>query len=79
MGGLWTRMRIQLRRPRGRRRLAGLVLQPHFGMFGALSLVVAAAGAGLVESSPVGPVIGVRLWVRRTDHDGPESFDLVAG
>jgi hypothetical protein len=30
-----------------------LVRQPHLVMFEALSLVVAAAGAGLVESSPV--------------------------
>ncbi|MGH3781183.1 MAG: helix-turn-helix domain-containing protein [Pseudonocardiaceae bacterium] len=30
-----------------------LVLQPQVGMFDALSLVVAAAGAGLVASSPV--------------------------
>jgi hypothetical protein len=31
----------------------GLVRQPQSGMFGALSLVVAVAGAGLVASSPV--------------------------
>jgi RNA-directed DNA polymerase len=29
-----------------------LILQPHLGMFDALSLVVAVAGSGLVESTP---------------------------
>jgi len=40
-----------------------LVLQRQSGMFDALSLVVAVAGSGLVESAPVGPVIGVRCGV----------------
>ena len=40
-------------------------------MFGALSLVVAMAGAGLVASSPVGPVIGVCLGVRVVGERGP--------
>ena len=57
----------------------GLVLQPQFGMFGALSLVVALAGAGLVVASPGGPVVGVGVGVSWVGQDGPESSDFVAG
>ena len=48
-------------------------------MFEALSLVVAAFGAGLVESAPVGPVIGMGSGLISSGQCGPEASDFVAG
>jgi hypothetical protein len=56
-----------------------LVLQSHFVMFEVLSLVVACAGAGLMASSPAGPVVGVGSGMGGVGQCGPESSDFVAG
>lgn len=56
-----------------------LVRQPQFVIFEALPLVVAAAGSGLVESSPVLPVIDVRVRVGLMCQRRPEATDFVAG
>jgi hypothetical protein len=56
-----------------------LILQRQFVMFGALSLVVASFGAGLVVQAPEGPVIGVGVGVAGVGAGGPESPDFVAG
>ncbi|WP_245915219.1 hypothetical protein [Amycolatopsis sulphurea] len=58
---------------------ARLIRQPQCGMFGALSLVVAVAGAGLVASSPQRPVIGVGFGVGGVGESGPESSEFIAG
>ena len=56
-----------------------LVRQPQVVMFAALPLVMAAFGAGLVESAPARPVIGMGSGVIRMGQGGPEASDLVAG
>jgi hypothetical protein len=56
-----------------------LVLQPHLVILEVLSLVVAYAGAGLVASSPVGPVLGVGSRVCRMGAGGQQAPNLVAG
>ena len=48
-------------------------------MFEALSLVVAAFGAGLVESAPGRPMIGMGPGVVGVGQCGPEASDFVAG
>ena len=60
-------------------RTVGLVRQPQVVMFAALPLVMAAFGAGLVESAPARPVIGMGSGVIRMGQGGPEASDLVAG
>jgi hypothetical protein len=65
-------------RVNGSRKL-DLVLQPHFVILEVLSLVVACAGAGLVASSPAGPVLGVGSRVCRVGAGGQQAPDLVAG
>ena len=69
--------RLQL--VRGGAVLGPLVRQPQVVMFAALPLVVAAFGAGLVESAPVGPVIGMGSGVIGVGQCGPEASDFVAG
>jgi hypothetical protein len=57
-----------------------LVLQPHLVIDGALlALVVAAAGAGLVAASPVGPVDPVASGVPGLVQVGVQAADLVDG
>jgi hypothetical protein len=56
-----------------------LVRQQQSVVLETLSLVVASTSSGLVQQTPVGPAIGVRIRMGLSGFDHPDPTDFVAG